>query len=237
MKVLALDTSTLMSTCAVIEDDRLLGEYSLSRDMSHSERLVPMIEEILAELDIKLKEIDLYAVATGPGSFTGLRIGLATVKGFAHVFNKPVVGVSTLEALAYNLPYNRLVVSLLDARRDRVYAGIYSGQDQELLRLEEEEAIELDSLLEKLSDREEIVFNGEGARVYRDRITEVLGARASFARLGQNSCRAVAVGEIALERYGRQELDDFYSLTPNYLRMSQAERQHREGNSKNGSGN
>ena len=96
MRVLALDTSTLMSTCALIEDDKLVGEYSLNQDMSHSERLVPMIKEVLGNLNLKIEDIDLYAVATGPGSFTGLRIGVATMKAFAHVFDNPIGGGSSL---------------------------------------------------------------------------------------------------------------------------------------------
>lgn len=236
MKVLALDTSTLMSTCAVIENGRLLGEYSLSRDMSHSERLVPMIEEILAELDIKIGEIDLYAVAKGPGSFTGLRIGVATVKSFAHVFNKPVVGISTLEALAYNMPYHSVVVPMLDARRDRVYSGIYTWQDGNIKCLEEDRAINIEDYLEELSTYDRVYINGDGADVYRDIIAEKLGHKAVFAKIGQNSCRAVALAELALEKYDKGQVDDFYSLVPEYLRMSQAERQKKQGE-KNGSKN
>ena len=103
MKVLGLDTSTMMTTCAVLDDENLLGEYSLNQDMTHSENLVPMIKEILDNLNLEVSDIDLYGVSIGPGSFTGLRIGIATVKSLAHVFNKPIVGISTLEGLAFNL--------------------------------------------------------------------------------------------------------------------------------------
>src|SRR5699024_3340131 len=127
-----LDTSTHMATCAVIDENRILGEYSLNQDMTHSEKLVPMIKEVLDSLDLKVSDIDLYGVSIGPGSFTGLRIGVATIKAFAHLFDKPVVAVSTLEALAFNLPYNETVVPMMDARRDRVYTGIYSWKDKNL---------------------------------------------------------------------------------------------------------
>ena len=100
MKVLAVDTSTMVSTCAVLDDEKILGEYSLNQEVTHSENLVPMIKEMLYNLGLKASDIDLYGVATGPGSFTGLRIGIATVKSLAHVFDKPIVGVSTLEGLA-----------------------------------------------------------------------------------------------------------------------------------------
>ncbi len=105
MKTLAIDTSTMMATCAVLDEDYLLGgEFSLNQDMSHSENLIPMIKEVLDNLKLKPEDIDLYGVAIGPGSFTGLRIGVATVKSFAHIFNKPIIGVSTLEALAIIYP-------------------------------------------------------------------------------------------------------------------------------------
>ncbi len=237
MKVLALDTSTLMSTCAVVEDGRLIGEYSLSRDMSHSERLVPMIKEVLAELDIKIEEIDLYGVATGPGSFTGLRIGVATIKGFAHVFNKPVVGVSTLEALAYNIPYGGVVVPMLDARRNRVYSGIYGFENGEFKNILGPRAIDIDDYLGELSKYNEVYITGQAGDVYRDKIAKRLGDRARFAKIGQNNCRAVTVAELAIESYKRGELDDFYTLVPEYLRVSQAERQKKEGTCKNGSSN
>ena len=104
MKILALDTSTIMTTCAVLDENQVLGEYSLNGDMAHSEKLVPMVKEVLDSLGLKIEDIDLYGVTKGPGSFTGLRIGVATVKAFAHLFDKPIVGIATLEALAFNLP-------------------------------------------------------------------------------------------------------------------------------------
>ena len=126
MKILGLDTSTMMTTCAVMEDDILLGEFSLSLDMSHSEALIPMIGELLGNLGMKIADMDGFAVSTGPGSFTGLRIGLATAKAFAHVTEKPIVGVSSLEALADNMYGHSVVVPMMDARRDRVFSAIYT---------------------------------------------------------------------------------------------------------------
>lgn len=234
MKVLSLDTSTLMSTCAIIEDGNLLGEYSLNRDMSHSERLVPMIKSMLAELDVKLEDIDLYTVAIGPGSFTGLRIGSATIKGFAHVFNKPVVGVSTIEGLAYNMPYNEIVVPLLDARRNRVFTGIYSWEKEELTSIERPFVEDIDILLEKLESYPSICFTGDGAKIYREKISERFGDRARFAKLGQEYCRAVSIAELGVNKYKNGDFQDFYSLVPEYLRMSQAERQKEERAEKNG---
>lgn len=226
MKILALDTSTHMATCAVIDENRILGEYSLNQDMTHSEKLVPMIKEVLDSLDLKVSDIDLYGVSIGPGSFTGLRIGVATIKAFAHLFDKPVVAVSTLEALAFNLSYNEIVVPMMDARRDRVYTGIYSWKDKNLNTIMEADALEVDTLLEKLDgEYENIVVNGDGTIMHRERIEAKLGDKVRFASIGANSCRATSVGELALIKYNRGQIDNYYTLAPDYLRKSQAERQ------------
>ena len=226
MKILAIDTSTQVASCAVIDENMVLGEYSLNQDFSHSENLVPMIKEILGSLDLKIDDIDLYGVSIGPGSFTGLRIGVASVKAFAHLFDKPVVGVSTLEALAFNLPYNPIVVPMMDARRDRVYTGIYAWEDNKLKTLMKADALEVDILLEKLDkDYENIVVNGDGALMHRQRIRDKLKDKVSFSSIGNNSCRAASIGELALIKYNEGKIDNYYTLAPDYLRKSQAERE------------
>ena len=226
MKILALDTSTNMASVAVMDENMVLGEYSLNQDLSHSENLVPMIKEVLDSLGLKVSDIDLYGVSIGPGSFTGLRISVATVKAFAHLFHKPIVGVSTLEALAFNLPYNNIVVPMIDARRDRVYTGIYSWKDNELISLMKADAVEVDILLDKLDkDYKNIVVNGNGSLLHRERIREKLGSKVSFSSIGDNSSRATSVGELALIKYNKGEVDNYYTLAPDYLRKSQAERQ------------
>ena len=228
MKILALDTSTLMATCAVIQDDVLIGEFSLNQNMSHSERLVPMIKEVLDNLGMKIDDIDLYGVSTGPGSFTGLRIGVATVKGFAHLFNKPIVGVSTLEGLAFNLAHNEIVVPMIDARRDRVYTGIYSWQDGKLKTIRQADVIEVDDLLEILKKYEKVSVNGDGSSLYKERIKSALGDKVLFSTIGQNSCKAASIGELALLKYNQGHRDNHFTLVPDYLRQTQAERELKE---------
>lgn len=228
MKILAIDTSTLMATCAVIEDDILIGEFSLNQNMSHSEKLVPMIKEILDNLSLKIDDIDLYGVSTGPGSFTGLRIGLATVKGFAHLFDKPVVGVSTLEGLAFNLPHNEIVVPMIDARRDRVYTGIYSWENGVLKTIMEADVIEIEDLLEILDKYDKICVNGDGSKLYGERIKSALGNKVLFSTIGQNSCKAASIGELALLKYKEGHRDNYFTLVPEYLRQTQAERELKE---------
>ncbi|WFA08716.1 tRNA (adenosine(37)-N6)-threonylcarbamoyltransferase complex dimerization subunit type 1 TsaB [Tissierella sp. Yu-01] len=229
MKVLGLDTSTLMTTCGVIHGDKLIGEYSLSQDMSHSEKLVPMIKEVLEGLNLTINDIDIFGVATGPGSFTGLRIGLATVKAFAHLTNKPIVGVSTLEALAFNLPYNDIVVPMIDARRDRVYTAIYKWEGNSLEAILEPCILEVEELLDILDrDYNNIVVNGDGSIVFRDIIYDRLKGKVRFSTTGQNMCKASSICELALLKYNKNEVDDFYTLAPDYLIETQAQRELRE---------
>lgn len=225
MKTLALDTSTMMATCAVLDDKYVLGEFSLNQDMSHSENLIPMVKEILDNLKLEPKDIDLYGVATGPGSFTGLRIGVATIKAFAHVFNKPIIGVSTLEALAYNLTYNGLIVPMIDARRDRIYTGLYRWKGNKLENIMEAQAINIDDLLDILTKYDDIIINGNGVHLYGDKILGRLGSKVRLAPIGSNECRGASVAELARIKYEEGIREDYFTLVPDYLRESQAQRE------------
>lgn len=224
MKVLAIDTSTMVSSVAVIEDNILMGEISLKQEMTHSENLVPMVAEVLKNIQIDISEIDLYAVAVGPGSFTGLRIGLATIKGFAHLFDKPVIGVSTLEGLAYNLMGNGIIVPMLDARRERVYAGVYSGIG-ELEEIHREEIYNIDELIDILSEYDDIVFTGNGTLIYEEKLKEELGDRVRMAPIHLRGCRAGTIGELGMKKFNLGESDDYFNLAPEYLRETQAQRE------------
>lgn len=230
MKVLALDTSTLMASVAVVEDNNLLGEYSINQDMTHSENLMPMIEEVLRNLDIEIKEIDLFAVALGPGSFTGLRIGLASIKSFAHVLDKPIIGVSTLEGLAHNLAYSDIVIPMIDARRDRVYTGVYAWKDGQLEEVVETGIQEIGDILELAKQYDRPVITGNGSLEYKEQIREILGEDVDIARLGDNVCRAASIAGLAVEKYKAGQRDSYYSLAPDYLRPTQAERELKEKN-------
>jgi len=226
LKILALDTSTMMATCAVLHDNQLLGEYSLNQEESHSEKLVPMIKEMLDSLNLNISDIDLYAVAIGPGSFTGLRIGVATIKAFAHLFNKPVVGISTLEGLAFNLPYNKIVVPMIDARRNRVYTGIYTWENSEMKTIKKADVIDIDELLKELDNSyDEIVVNGLGSNVYEKVIKDKLGEKVRFSTIGQNFCKATSIGELGLIKYRNGHFDNYYTIVPEYLRETQAQRE------------
>ena len=234
MKVLAVDTSTMVSTCAVMEEQRLLGEYSLDQKITHSENLIPMIKEVLDNIELKVSSIDLYGVALGPGSFTGLRIGIATIKAPAHVFDKPIIGVSTLEGLAFNLPYRGIIVPMIDARRDRVYTGIYRWEDGNIINIKGPATMEIDALLEYLDDNyNNIMVNGNGSLMYRDRIINMLGEKVELAPVGLNGCRAASICELSLLKWGKGQINDYYTLAPEYLRESQAQRELRKKESGN----
>ncbi len=224
MKILGIDTSTKIATIAVIDEDKVLGEYTLNQEMSHSENLIPMIKELLNNLYIKIEDIDLYGVAIGPGSFTGLRIGVAAIKSLAHLFQKPIVGVSTLQAMAYNLPYNEIVIPMIDARRDRVYTGIYSWENEGLKTIKADDVVEMEDLLNRLKDYKSIVVNGDGSILYKDRLIDSL-KDVKFATKGQNICKATSICELALLKYNKGQVDDFYTLAPDYLRETQAQRE------------
>lgn len=226
MKILALDTSTIMTTCAVLDENQVLGQYSLNGDMAHSEKLVPMVKEVLDSLGLNIEDIDLYGVTKGPGSFTGLRIGVATVKAFAHLFDKPIVGISTLEALAFNLPYNEIVVPMIDARRNRVYTGVYTWNNDKLETIMEQRVIEIDDLLYYLNKSYKgVIVNGDGSFLYRDKISEILKDKVRFSTISHNSCQATSVAELALIKYKLGYEDNYFTLVPEYLRESQAQRE------------
>ncbi|NLW22143.1 MAG: tRNA (adenosine(37)-N6)-threonylcarbamoyltransferase complex dimerization subunit type 1 TsaB [Tissierellia bacterium] len=225
MKVLGIDTSTMIATCALIEDGRVLGEFSLNQEMSHSENLVPMIKELLDSLNLKVADIDLYGVAIGPGSFTGLRIGIATAKAFAHVYDKPIVGISTLEGLAFNLTFSGIIVPMIDARRNRVYTGIYRWEKGRLINILAPTIMEIEELLELLNNYDHIMVNGNGTYIHRDRILEVLKDKVEFAPIGLNECRAISIAELSLLKKDEKRDYNYYTLVPEYLRESQAQRE------------
>jgi tRNA threonylcarbamoyladenosine biosynthesis protein TsaB len=225
LKVLAVDTSTVIATCAVMENENMLGEYSLNQNMSHSENLVPMIKEVLDNLKLKVKDIDLYGVAVGPGSFTGLRIGIATVKAFAHVYKKPIIGISTLEALAFNLSFNGLIVPMIDARRNRVYTGIYRWERDKLINIMEPTVMDIGDLIETLLKEENIIVNGNAIYMYREYIQAKLGDRVHFAQNIHNHCRALSIAELALQKKDDTISSNYFNLVPEYIRESQAQRE------------
>ncbi len=227
MKILALDSTALTATVALCEDDRLLGEYTIQNGNTHSETLLPMIESILHFFEIRPDDIDLFAASAGPGSFTGVRIGAATAKGLAFHTQKPCIGVSTLQALAYNLSLvNGLICPVMNARRKQVYTALFRCENATLTRLMEDSAIAIAELDERLAayGDEPIYLVGDGYDITKELLTHP--THDTPERLRHQS--AYAVAQIAKELYQTGVRTTDTEMVPTYLRPSQAERERAE---------
>jgi len=227
MKILSLDSSATVASVAITEDEKLLGEFTLSCGNTHSETLLPMVESLLGSLSLTVADIDLFAASVGPGSFTGVRIGTATVKGLAFASNKPCVAVSTLHALAYNLVGSKgLICPVMNARRSQVYTALFSSDGESLTRLMEDSPLTISELDSLLSEKEgEIRLVGDGydvtvSGIEKTRITETQ-ERARYAS-------AYSVARVALDAFRRGETVSDRELVSTYLRPSQAERERNE---------
>lgn len=225
MLVLAIESSSHVAGAAVADDNKVISEFTLNRGLTHSESLMTLLDNVMKMGDVDVADIDLFAASKGPGSFTGLRIGIATIKGLAQAVDKPVIGVNTLDGLAYNIQYaDHLICPIMDARRQQVYTSLYEYVDGRLSRLEEYMAIPLDELMEDLLKRDrEVIFLGDGVGVYREVIEERMKGQALFVPAPFREQRASSIASIAIDLAKRGHVEDFRHLTPFYLRKSQAE--------------
>jgi tRNA threonylcarbamoyladenosine biosynthesis protein TsaB len=253
MRVLAIDTSTMLGGIAVMDDlSGLVAEVRLNVKSTHSERLMTSIEYVLKQSGYKIADMDFFAVAIGPGSFTGLRIGLSTVKGFSFAAGKPIVSVPTLEALAHNFPFCRYpVCTMLDARKKEVYAALFKWKDDGFVRLVNEVSIKVNWLIEKINETfltspsspfskggqggdygkgvvrglsdEKIIFTGDGSILYRNEIVDLMGERAIFASPDKMVPSPAHVAYLGIKKALRGEFSEPISLVPFYIRRSEAE--------------
>jgi len=223
MKILAIETSTMMGSVAIMDENGLIAEYCLNIKTTHSERLMKTIDAILRDSSLTIKDIEGYAVSIGPGSFTGLRIGLGTVKGLAYVTKKPVAAIPTLDALSYNIPFSKYnICPMLDARKNEVYTSLYRFKENgELLKLVDDSVIRPEILIKDIKGP--TVFLGEGAVIYRDLIKKILGDNARFAPYAQNLPSAANVAELGLKALLSGDKKDPETLVPKYIRKSEAE--------------
>lgn len=230
MKLLALDSSGMVASVAVLEDDVVLAEYSVNYKKTHSQTLLPMLDTVAQMIELDLSTVDAIALAAGPGSFTGLRIGSATAKGLGQALDKPLISVPTVDALACNIyNTNKLICPIMDARRNQVYTGIYSWQDDELEVIREQDAIGIVELIDILNTFEqEVIFLGDGVPVYRKIIEEKMEYPVCFAPASCNRQRAAAVGVLAQKYYKEGKVEAAAMHKPEYLRQSQAERERAE---------
>lgn len=230
MKLLVLDSSGLVASVALIEDDRLIAEYTTGNKLTHSQTLLPMLNEVIKRTSFEMEDIDAIAVAKGPGSFTGLRIGAATAKGLGLALNKPIVPVPTVDGLAYQLfGTSKIICPMMDARRKQVYTGFYRFEGGEMKVLKEQCAQSVEDTLDQLRKyNEQVIFLGDGVPVYHDEIMEKMGESAIFAPAHANRQRAAAVGALAQVYFAQGIYESADEFVPDYLRKSQAEREREE---------
>jgi len=222
MFILGIETSTKTGSVAVVSEKGVVAQYSLNIEVTHSERLMSTVDRVLKDTGLALSAMDGYAVAIGPGSFTGLRIGLAAVKGLALSTGKPVAAVPTLKALAWNLPFSAYpICPMLDARKNEVYASLYQFEKDALVQTMPEAVIALSVLAEKMSGK--TVFSGEAAYLYRADIERTFGDLALFAPLSAILPSAAAVAEIGMAMIRNNEQADMDDLVPLYIRRPEAE--------------
>lgn len=247
MKLLALETSTLLGGIAIAdESEGLIAESRLSIRTTFSERLMTEIDHMMKQAGISLEAIDVFAVSIGPGSFTGLRIGLSTVKGFAFATGKPVVAVPSLEALAWNFPFtSHPVCAMFDARKKEVYAAVFIWRDEGFIRIIEEVPVSIHKLFEKLTScdqlsapwgKEEkggcsdqkILFAGEGALLYKKELLSAMKENALFAPPGKMVPSPATVAFLGMKKASKGEFSDPIGLVPFYIRRSEAENKKHE---------
>ncbi|WP_426348917.1 tRNA (adenosine(37)-N6)-threonylcarbamoyltransferase complex dimerization subunit type 1 TsaB [Alloiococcus sp. CFN-8] len=227
MKVLSVEASGSTASVSIVSEKGILGEINLNYKMQHSVLLMPMIEQLLKETALTIGEIDGFVVSKGPGSFTGLRIGMATVKGLALGSQKPVISVSSLDALAYNIYTEEgLICSLMDALRGNVYYCIYKIESGSLKAVRDIHTCSLEELIEELkSYKEKLYFVGDGATIHRAALEASLEGPA-FAPLHLNHPTASSLGELGLKLLIEGKEDNLNTLAPIYLRRPQAEREY-----------
>ncbi|MBO5143672.1 MAG: tRNA (adenosine(37)-N6)-threonylcarbamoyltransferase complex dimerization subunit type 1 TsaB [Clostridia bacterium] len=230
MKILAIDTSGPNCSVAIIDDNKVVADFTINNGTTHSQNLVPMVEQVQKFTNIELSDIDAFACSIGPGSFTGLRIGIATIKGFAMSLNKPVLSVPTLLALAYNVcNFDGVICSIIDARNDNVYAGIYRSSEEGIELVDDYVSDNIEILIDKLKDFDDnIIFVGDGVETYKDLLLENLKSDSkeiSFATSHLNCQYALSVARAAKDMALKNEYNDYNSLSPLYLKKSQAERE------------
>ncbi len=231
MKILSVDTSCITAAIAIIEGDKLLGEYITNHKKTHSQKLMPMVDQLLKSLDMKIEDIDVFAAATGPGSFTGLRIGVVSIKGLAYALGKPAISIPTLDAMAYSLPYTPFIICpIIDARNRQVYTALYQylsepdGKDS-FKRISEYNAFSVDELIPLINSKgTKAIFTGDAVPLYKELLSSQLTNGATFVDTSITTNRAAAIAKLALKNYKNDDIMSAYTMTPFYLRQSQAER-------------
>ncbi len=222
MKILAVDTATKNCSVAITDGETVRAELTTVNDQTHSKHLLEKIHTVIQRAGVSIANLDGFAVTIGPGSFTGLRIGISSIKGLAVALDKPVVGISSLDVLAQQTaPGSCLVVPCLDARKGEIYFSHYRFINGQLTKEKEEMVSAPDKVVKDIS--EPCIFVGSGALVYQELIRAKLGALACIAPQSCHIIRASTVAYLSMKRFKNDDVDDITALVPNYIRMSDAE--------------
>lgn len=238
MRILAIDSSGMVASVALWEDDLILAEFSMNYKKTHSQTLLPMLEDVREMIELDMSTIDAIAVAAGPGSFTGLRIGSATAKGLGFALDKPIIPVPTVDGLAYNLyGTDKAVCPIMDARRNQTYTGLYTfvrnekTETYDINVICEQCAVMIDDIIDRCNQYgKEVIFLGDGVPVFQNRIQEKMTVPFSFAPAHMNRQRAAAVASLGAKMYASGIFESAADHAPEYLRLSQAERERLEQN-------
>lgn len=238
MKILAFDSTARAASCALVDDGKLLGHYNIDNGLTQSELLLPMAEDMLSSLGLTFDDVDAYAAATGPGSFTGVRIGVSLVKGLAFGKNKPCISVSTLEALAENIAaLDGILLPCMDARRAQVYNAVFSSDGNTLTRLTEDRAVALTDLCEEMKNypNRKIYLSGDGYKVAKQAFDKAGIKTENTPPLLINESAALVAAVAYRKLLAGDTLTDG-EISPGYLRLPQAERERieKENQAKNG---
>lgn len=239
MKIIAIDSSGLVASVAIAEDENVVAEYNVQYKKTHSQTLLPMLDELKKMVDLDLKTVDAIAISKGPGSFTGLRIGSATAKGLGLALGIPIVEITTLDGLACNLyGTDKIVCPIMDARRNQVYTGLYTyieetGSDEEgepfgyeLQTLLPQCAVPIEEIADKCNQQnKEIIFLGDGVPVFREQLKELMKVPYGFAPAHMNRQRAASFAFLAFRYIREGKVVTAAEHAPEYLRLSQAERE------------
>lgn len=230
MKILALDTSGMVATVAIANECNTVAEFTLNYKKTHSQTIMPMIKNISDMVELDLNLLDYIAVSSGPGSFTGLRIGAATAKGLAHCLSIPIVSVPTLDGLAYNIfESDKIICPIMDARRNQVYSAFYRWNDNSIQMLSDYMVESIDIILDiAMKFDSKVIFLGDGVAVHYDRIKTEMGKNCIFAPSNCNMQRASSIASIAFEFIKEGKYLNCAEFAPTYIRKSQAEREYNE---------
>lgn len=226
MKILAIESASITASCAISHKDIVLGEYSLSHKKTHSEKLMPLIESLLNDMAITIKDIDVIAISEGPGSYTGLRIGAAIGKSLAFAKNVPIAAVPTMKSLASNIYCeDRCIIPVMDAKAGRIYTGIYKWVNNKLTTIKEQFPTNVEDLIEMLNQMEEpVILNGDGSVNYKDTFEEKMKIKPLFSPSQFNYLKASSLACLGYEMAKNGEIINASDFSPKYLRPSQAER-------------